>query len=76
MQNPYASGLGYMTQQEKEIYLKEGFTTAQIDEIEAGIEAGVKTSVYALKELMPQQMYQIRLGLAHGVDIHNYADPG
>ncbi|MCR4991350.1 MAG: FapA family protein [Lachnospiraceae bacterium] len=64
-----------MTQQEKEIYLKEGFTTAQIDEIEAGIEAGVKTSVYALKELMPQQMYQIRLGLLHGVDIHNYAKP-
>ncbi|MCR4788786.1 MAG: FapA family protein [Lachnospiraceae bacterium] len=67
--------MGAISDQQRDIYLKEGFTTAQIDEIEAGVDAGLNTVVYAKKELMPQQMYQIRMGLAHGVDIHKYAEP-
>ncbi|MCR4851600.1 MAG: FapA family protein [Lachnospiraceae bacterium] len=67
--------MGAISDKQRDIYLQEGFTSAQIDEIEAGVADGVNTVVYAKKELMPQQMYQLRLGLVHGVDIHKYADP-
>ena len=67
--------MGAISDKQRDIYLQEGFTNAQIDEIEAGIADGVSTVVYAKKELMPQQMYQLRLGLLHKVDIHKYAEP-
>ena len=67
--------MGAISDKQRDIYLQEGFTSAQIDEIEAGVADGLNTVVYAKKELMPQQMYQLRLGLAHGVDMHKYADP-
>lgn len=51
-----------------------GFTSGQIEEIEAGAQAGVDISVYANKEFLAIQMRQIRLGLEEGLDVSVYAD--
>lgn len=64
-----------MTAQERDDYIKKGFTQSQIEVIEDGIEDGVDVSVYAKTELMPQQMYQIRMGLVMGLDMSPYATP-
>ena len=65
-----------LTDQQIQTFLKEGFTDAQIEEINIGLDNGVQVSVYARKDLMSQQMYQLRLGLQNGVSMHEYADPG
>lgn len=64
-----------MTQAQRETFLEEGFTEAQIEEIDLGMTSGVPIEVYANKQLMPQQMYQLRLGLEQGLDMLPYADP-
>lgn len=64
-----------MTVKEKETFLLQGFTEAQIEEIDLGMNAGLPVEVYANKALMSQQMYQIRLGLMHSVDMALYARP-
>ena len=57
-----------MTEQQQQYFLKQGFSQKQIEEIALGMENGVPVSVYAFKELMPQNMYQIRRGLEEGFD--------
>lgn len=64
-----------MTVKEKETFLMQGFTEAQIEEIDLGMNAGLPVEVYANKALMSQQMYQIRLGLKAGVEMSPYARP-
>ncbi|MCQ2080426.1 MAG: FapA family protein [Lachnospiraceae bacterium] len=64
-----------MTVKEKETFLLQGFTEAQIEEIDLGMNAGIPVEIYANKSLMSQQMYQIRLGLMHNVDMSLYARP-
>ena len=64
-----------MTEQQQQYFLKQGFSQKQIEEIALGMENGVPVSVYAFKELMPQNMYQIRRGLEEGFDMHAYATP-
>ncbi len=62
-----------MTSAEKENFLKAGFTTDQMEEIEAGIDAGLHVSVYARKEFLSAQMHQIRMGLQEGLPVEVYA---
>ena len=61
-------------EKEWEQYLKEGFTKAQIAELEEGKECGLDISVYADKNLMAVQMRQIRLGLMEGIGVEKYTD--
>lgn len=58
---------------EKEYFIKAGFSQEQIDEIEQGQDAGVATSVYAMKKFEALQMYQIRMGLQAGLSVEIYA---
>lgn len=64
-----------MTEQQIQAFLDEGFTEAQIEEIDLGMRANIPYVIYAKKNLMPQQMYQIRLGLSNNVEMINYAKP-
>lgn len=59
----------------REKYQKEGFSPDQIDEIELGIEKGLKVAYYAKKEFMAIQMHQIRLGLEEKLPVAKYANP-
>ena len=54
-------------------YQKEGFSPDQIDEIEIGIQKGLKVSHYAKKEFLAIQMHQIRLGLEEKLPVAKYA---
>ena len=54
-------------------YEKEGFSKDQIDEIEIGIQKGLKVSHYAKKEFLAIQMHQIRLGLEEKLAVNKYA---
>lgn len=63
-----------MEQQEKEYYLNQGYTEAQVEELEAGKDAGLDISVYENPELTAMHMYQLRLGLAEGLNMKPYAD--
>ena len=62
-----------MTKQEKDEYLKSGFTLDQVNEIQEGLESGIDTSVYAKKEFFAIQMRQIRLGLEEKLPVEAYA---
>ncbi len=64
-----------MTAQEKDNFLKNGFTDAQIAEIDAGMDAGIQVSVYADKIFLPIQMRQIRIGLMERLPVGIYAKP-
>ena len=64
-----------MIETQREAFLKEGFTEAQIEEIDKGMNSNIPFELYANKSLMSQQMYQIRLGLENGVDMAPYVDP-
>ena len=59
----------------REKYQKEGFSPDQIDEIEIGIQKGLKVSHYAKKEFLAIQMHQIRLGLEENLAVAKYAKP-
>lgn len=59
----------------REKYQKEGFSPDQIDEIEIGLQKGLKVSYYAKKEFMAIQMHQIRLGLEEKLRVAAYANP-
>lgn len=59
----------------REKYEKEGFSQDQIDEIEIGIQKGLKVSYYAKKEFLAIQMRQIRLGLEENLAVAKYAKP-
>lgn len=52
-----------MISAEQEKLLQDGFTRDQIDEINAGVKAGLNTALYAHKDFLPVQMHQIRLAL-------------
>lgn len=54
-------------------YEKVGFSKDQIDEIEIGIQKGLKVSYYAKKEFLAIQMHQIRLGLEEKLAVNKYA---
>lgn len=54
---------------------KKGFTSDQIHEIKAGMEADLPVASYASKEYMAIQMYQIRLGLQEHLPVKYYAKP-
>ena len=56
-------------------YEAEGFSKDQIDEIEIGIQKGLKISYYAKKEFLAIQMHQIRLGLEENLAVSKYASP-
>lgn len=56
-------------------YEEEGFLKDQIDEIEIGIQKGLKVSYYAKKEFLAIQMHQIRLGLEEKLAVAKYAKP-
>lgn len=56
-------------------YEEEGFLKDQIDEIEIGVQKGLKVSYYAKKEFLAIQMRQIRLGLEEKLAVANYAKP-
>lgn len=56
-------------------YEEEGFSKDQIDEIEIGIQKGLKISYYAKKEFLAIQMHQIRLGLEENLAVGKYANP-
>lgn len=56
-------------------YEQEGFLQDQIDEIEIGLQKGLKVSHYAKKEFMAIQMRQIRLGLEENLPVAKYAKP-
>ena len=56
-------------------YEEEGFLKDQIDEIEIGIQKGLKVSYYAKKEFLAIQMHQIRLGLEEKLAVAKYARP-
>lgn len=64
-----------MTEQQRMTFFTEGFTKAQIDEIDLGMSRGLPIQIYASKDFMPQQMYQLRLGLEAGLEMAPYADP-
>lgn len=64
-----------MTEQQFQAFLEEGFTEAQIEEIDMGMKANIPYVIYAKKNLMPQQMYQIRVGLQNNVEMVSYAKP-
>lgn len=51
------------------------FTKDQMNEISAGIDAGLAVAVYAKKEFLAIQMHQIRLGMQAGLDVSCYARP-
>lgn len=59
----------------REKYQKEGFSPDQIDEIEIGIQKGLKVAHYAKKEFLAIQMHQIRLGLEEKLPVAKYAKP-
>ena len=59
----------------REKYEKEGFSPDQIDEIEIGLQKGLKVSHYAKKEFLAIQMHQIRLGLEQNLAVVKYAKP-
>lgn len=59
----------------REKYEKEGFSPDQIDEIEIGLQKGLKVSYYAQKEFLAIQMHQIRLGLEENLAVGKYAKP-
>ena len=59
----------------REKYEKKGFSKDQIDEIEIGMEKGLKISHYAKKEFLAIQMRQIRLGLEEHLPVARYAKP-
>lgn len=56
-------------------YVRQRFTTSQIDEIADGLFLNLDVSCYANKEFTPQQMRLIRTGLEEGLDARQYADP-
>ncbi len=62
-----------MTKDEREQYLRSGFTPDQINEIQEGMELGLDTSVYAKKEFFAIQMRQIRLGQMEKLPVEVYA---
>ncbi len=55
--------------------LKAGFSNNQIEEIKAGLKAGLDIDKYADKKYHSIQMRQIRLGLEKGLPVEYYADP-
>ena len=59
----------------REKYLAEGFSPDQVDEIEIGLQKGLKVSHYAKKEFLAIQMRQIRLGLEENLAVSKYAKP-
>lgn len=63
-----------MTAEQKKNFINMGYTEAQIEEIDAGMAAGIDVSVYMKLELMPMQMSQIRQGLISGLDMSPYAN--
>ena len=56
--------------------MSKQYTDDQLNEIELGKKAGIKTAIYENPALLPMQMQQIRVGLMNGVDASIYADPG
>ncbi len=62
-----------MNLEEKEYFLKAGFTTEQYEEIRTGKKQGLNVAIYANKNFLPIQMRQIRLGLAEGLPVEVYA---
>lgn len=56
-------------------YEEEGFSKDQIDEIEIGVQKGLKVSYYAKKDFLAIQMRQIRLGLEENLAVGKYAKP-
>lgn len=59
----------------REKYEKQGFSQDQIDEIEIGLQKGLKVAHYAKKEFLAIQMHQIRLGLEEHLPVAKYASP-
>lgn len=53
----------------------QDFKPDQMEEIKAGLAAGINVSEYARPEFTSIQMRQIRLGLEGGLDVSLYADP-
>lgn len=64
-----------MTLEEKLDYIEKGFTEAQIEELDKGLTKGEPIDLYCRTDLMPQQMYQIRMGVEQGLDMSPYARP-
>ncbi len=64
-----------MISAEQEKLLQDGFTRDQIDEINAGVKAGLNTALYAHRDFLPVQMHQIRLGLEEDLPVSLYAKP-
>ncbi len=64
-----------MTENQKQLFFKTGFTWDQIAELEAGMEKGLNIATYANKNLLAIQMRQIRLGMEAGLLVEKYADP-
>lgn len=62
-----------MNSAERECLLKEGFTQEQIEEISAGRDEGLDTSVYEDKDFLTIQMRQIRLGMVEHLPVKVYA---
>ena len=56
--------------------MSKQYTEDQLNEIELGKKAGIKTAIYENPALLPMQMQQIRVGLMDGVDASIYANPG
>lgn len=64
-----------MISAEQKKLLQDGFTRDQIDEINAGVKAGLNTALYAHRDFLSVQMHQIRLGLEEGLPVSLYAKP-
>ncbi len=64
-----------MTIEERDAYLKAGFTPDQVNEIQEGRESGLDTSVYAKKQFLAIQMRQIRLGQMEALPVEKFASP-
>ncbi len=64
-----------MTENQKKLFLKTGFTWDQVAELEAGMEKGLNIATYANKNLLAIQMRQIRLGMEEGLLVEKYANP-
>lgn len=50
------------------------YTTAQLRELELGLNQNLQVEFYANPTLLPEQMAQIRIGLEHGIDVTSYSD--
>ncbi|MCR5256189.1 MAG: FapA family protein [Acetatifactor sp.] len=59
---------------ERQELLDQGFTDAQIEQIEEGKALSLNVSLYSNTEFDPIQMREIKLGLQHRVDAAKYAD--